>query len=87
MTPATEADITTDLILDEKSKELLGEGQRFFDMIRANKQITFNDEHVGVTMSHRPKTIDRSFNKIILPIALTEINASPGLANQQNPGY
>ncbi len=87
LAPATAATITEDMVLEEKSKELLGEGQRFFDMIRLNKSITFNDEHVGVTMSHRPKTIDRSFNKIILPIALSEINANPGIEAQQNPGY
>lgn len=87
LAPATAATITEDLILDEKSKELLCEGHRFFDMIRAGKQITFNDEHVGVTMAHRPKTIDRSFNKIILPIAIGEINANPGIGAQQNPGY
>ncbi len=84
---ATEATITTDMILDEKSKELYGEGHRFFDMLRANKQITFNDEHVGVTMSHREKTIDRTFYKTILPIAQTDIDATPGLEAQQNPGY
>ncbi len=87
LAPVTAATVSEQNILDEKSKELLCEGQRFFDMLRANKPIVFNDEYVGVTMSHRPKTIDRNFYKTILPIALTEINANPGLAGQQNPGY
>lgn len=87
LAPVTPANVTEQLILDEKSKEFICEGQRYFDMLRANKSITFNDEHVGVTMQHRPKTIDRAFNKAILPIALSEINANPGLESQQNPGY
>ncbi|MGJ1204953.1 RagB/SusD family nutrient uptake outer membrane protein [Sphingobacterium lactis] len=84
---ATSATVTEQMILDEKSKELYGEGHRFWDMIRTNKTITFNDEHVGVTMNHREKTINRTFNKTILPIPQDEINANPGLAAQQNPGY
>ncbi|MFV0605340.1 MAG: RagB/SusD family nutrient uptake outer membrane protein [Niabella sp.] len=84
---ATVATITEDMVLNEKSKEMIGEGQRFFDMIRLNKSITFNDEHVGVTMAHRNKTIDRSFYKTILPIGRDEINANPGIEAQQNTGY
>jgi len=87
LAPATAATITMDMILDEKSKELYTEGHRFFDMIRLNRPITFNDEFGGLTISHRPKTIDRSFAKIILPIPQDEINANPGLEAQQNPGY
>lgn len=75
------------MILDEKSKELYAEGIRYWDMIRTNKTITFNDEHVGVTMSHREKSINRTFYKTILPIPQVEINANPGLEAQQNPGY
>ncbi len=83
----TAATVTEQSILDEKSKEFICEGQRYFDMLRTNQSITFNDEHVGVTMQHRPKTIDRTFYKTILPIAQSEINTNPGLASQQNPGY
>jgi hypothetical protein len=87
LAPATAATITIDMILDEKSKELYTEGHRFFDMMRLNRSITFNDEFGGLTISHRPKTIDRNFEKVILPIPQDEINANPGLAGQQNPGY
>lgn len=85
--PATAASIDLDLIANERRKELVGEGQRFFDMMRWNKSITFNDEIGNIITIHRPKTIDRSFNKTILPISLDEINANPGLKAQQNPGY
>lgn len=85
--PATALTVTTDMILDERSKELYGEGQRFFDMIRLNKTITFNDEVISISVATRPKSIDRTYFKTILPISQTEINANPGLQGQQNPGY
>ncbi|WP_353182927.1 RagB/SusD family nutrient uptake outer membrane protein [Parapedobacter lycopersici] len=85
--PATAATITLDMILDERSKELFAEGHRFFDMIRLNRSITFNDDFGGITVPHREKTIDRSFYKTVLPISQDEINANPGIEAQQNPGY
>jgi len=85
--PATGATITLDMILDERSKELFTEGQRFFDMMRTNQSITFNDDLGGIAVSHRPETIDRTFFKTILPISQDEINANPGLKDEQNPGY
>lgn len=87
LTPSTETTVTLDMIIDEKSKELFGEGHRFFDMIRLNRSITFNDEYIGAAITHRAKTIDRTFFKTILPIAQSEINANPGLKAQQNPNY
>ncbi|RZK41923.1 MAG: RagB/SusD family nutrient uptake outer membrane protein [Pedobacter sp.] len=87
LAPATAATITADMILDERSKELIGEGHRFFDMIRLNKEITFNDEFANIAAPTRTKTINRSFYKTRLPIAQAEINANPGLGAQQNPGY
>lgn len=87
LVPATAATITIDMILDEKSKELFTEGHRFFDMMRLNRPITFNDEFGSLTIAHRTKTIDRTFQKVILPIPQDEINANPGLQAQQNPGY
>jgi hypothetical protein len=87
LAPATAATITLDMIMEERSKELFAEGQRFFDMLRLNLPITYNDEFGGITVSQRPKTIDRSFQKTVLPIPQDEINANPGLEAQQNPGY
>ena len=75
------------MILDERSKELFGEGNRFFDLIRLNRTITFNDDFQSVPVSTREKTIDRTFSKIVLPISQDEINANPAIASQQNPGY
>lgn len=84
---ATASTITLDMILDERSKELFGEGHRFFDMIRLNKTITFNDDFGGITVAHREKSINKDFFKTLLPISQTEINANPEIAKQQNPGY
>ncbi len=77
------------MILDERSKELFAEGHRFFDMIRLNKTITFNDDFIypSVVITHRENTVDRSFHKIILPISIDEMNANEAIRSQQNPGY
>lgn len=90
MAPATSANITLDMILDEKSKEMFGEGQRYFDMLRLGKKITFCDEMIqpAVEIIHRGKTIDtRDFYKCILPISKGEMDANTEIAKQQNPGY
>jgi tetratricopeptide (TPR) repeat protein len=90
LTPADENNITLDMILNEKGKELFAEGQRYFDMLRLNKTITFDDASIetgDVVIPTRGVTIDRTFLKAILPISLSEINANPAIKDQQNPGY
>ncbi len=89
LAPANETTVTVDMIMNEKSKEFFAEGQRFFDMIRLNKTIEFNDEFISpaVIITHREKTIDRTFYKIILPISQSEMDANPAIASQQNTGY
>ncbi|MDR1552769.1 MAG: RagB/SusD family nutrient uptake outer membrane protein [Prevotellaceae bacterium] len=87
---ADENNITLDMILNEKGKELFAEGQRYFDMIRLNKSITFDDASIesgDVVIPTRALTIDRTFHKAILPISLGEMNANPAIKDQQNPGY
>ena len=88
LAPATASTVTIDMILSERSKELHMEGHRFFDMMRLNKTINFDDSHLGTsTVMTRPTSIDRSYYKTILPISKTEIDANPSIATQQNPGY
>ena len=89
LAPADETTVTVDMIMDEKSKEFFAEGHRYFDMIRLNRTIEFNDEFISpaVIITHRDKTIDRTFYKAILPISQTEIDANPAIASQQNPQY
>ncbi|MGM9802974.1 MAG: RagB/SusD family nutrient uptake outer membrane protein [Muribaculaceae bacterium] len=85
--PANESTISVDMILNERSKEFFGEGQRFFDMIRLNREIEFNDDFQDVPVSSREKVIDRTYYKIVLPISQDEINANAGIKGQQNNGY
>lgn len=87
LAPATSATVSDDMILDERSKELFGEGQRYFDMIRMNRSIEYNDDFRDLPVSHRAKIIDRTFGGIVLPIPQDEINANPNIANQQNEYY
>jgi starch-binding outer membrane protein, SusD/RagB family len=86
---ATPTTVTMAMIEDERSKELYAEGHRFFDMMRWNKSVELNDDFIvpAVIITHRNKTIDRTFYKAILPIPQNEIDANPKLADQQNPGY
>lgn len=85
----TSTTVTLDMIIDEKSKELFAEGQRYFDMIRLNRTIQFNDDFIypSVVISPRPTSIDRTFYKAILPIPKAELDANPALVSQQNPQY
>ena len=87
LAPATADNITLKMIQDERSKELFGEGHRFFDMMRWNESITFNDYWAQSPIITRPETIDRTYYKTILPIDQNELNANPALVSQQNPGY
>lgn len=75
------------LILAEKSKEFYQEGLRYFDMLRLQKTISFDDAFAGISVPTRETSINSSFYKLILPISQDEINANPGIAAQQNPGY
>lgn len=84
---ATATSISDEMILEERSKELFAEGQRFFDQIRMNQSITFNDDFQDVPVSTREKTIDRTFGKIVLPISQDEINANSALEDEQNDAY
>lgn len=91
---ATASTIDLDMILDERSRELMVEGHRFFDMLRHQKSIEFNDDFIdvgSVSENNRPKIIHTNatnfFYKCILPIPKAEIDANPPIGEQQNPGY
>ena len=88
LAPATAETVTLEMILSEKSKELFSEGQRYWDRLRLGETIEFNDEIMGIDCPHRDKIIDtKTYHKVVLPISIDEINSSPNLATQQNPGY
>lgn len=79
--------VTADKILEEKCKETFGEGIRFWDLIRTNATIVMDDDTPDVKVTTRESSFTRSFYKCILPIYKSEINANPGIGEQQNPGY
>lgn len=87
LTAYTSTSVNEDVILKEKKKEFYSEGLIYWDLLRLNKSITFDDAFGGLNITTRTATIDRTFAKTILPIPLTEINANPTLKTQQNPGY
>lgn len=86
---ATEANITLDRILIERRKELIGEGQRYFDALRNNETIVryTSDADKGwhETLSKEAQSFNRDFYKAIAAIPQAEINANPNI--KQNEGY
>ena len=83
---AEEVTATHELIMTERHKEFIGEGHRFFDVMRTNGQIV-RDMSVDVRdYDGDPKrVIDWNEHTIVLPISDTEFTVHPKL--QQNPGY
>lgn len=69
--------------------ELIGEGHRFFDVIRNNGTIYFTDGGFwnAIPNGGRGESIDWNYGKIVLPIGIDEINANPDIAAQQNEAY
>lgn len=87
LAPADASTISVDMILSERSKELFGEGHRFFDMMRLDRTVEFNDDLLDINVTRRGKTIDRTNGMIVLPISRDEMNANPAIASQQNEAY
>ena len=87
----TESTATLERVLLERRKELVGEGQRFFDAMRNNETITryTNEDEKGwhYSINKESQVFDRSYFRAILPIPVSETNANPILKAQQNPGY
>ena len=86
-TPWTSGTVSIDAIYNEYRRELLGEGLLFFEAMRQNRTIEFEDDAwgFGTSTNYRESKIDRTFFRCILPISQNEINANPNI--QQNPGY
>lgn len=71
-------------IITERRKELAFEGDRFYDLNRLKIQIVRASNPGAI---NGPLTIAYPFDKRLAPIPLTEIQANPNIAGQQNPGY
>lgn len=80
-----------DEILKERTRELIGEGFRFFDLKRYGKDIQRSAAQVRSAI-YLPDTYEQ-FHKastdfrFLWPIPQAEIDANPQIKNQQNPGY
>lgn len=73
-----------DDIITERRKELAFEGDRFSDLNRLKLPIARASNPAAIPA---PLTIPYPDNKRVAPIPLTEIQANPNIAGQQNPGY
>lgn len=85
----TASTVTLDRILLERRKELVGEGQRYFDVLRTGEKVVryTDDKDKGWhgTLATDARSFDRSYYKAISAIPQNEINANPNI--KQNPGY
>lgn len=77
---------TQELVMLERQKEFIGEGHRFFDVMRTGGEIV-RDMSIDIRdyAGDPRKVINWSTYTIVLPIAETEFTVHPDL--QQNPGY
>ena len=85
----TSSTVSLDEIFKEYRREMLGEGKVFYEAMRQNRTLEYEDDAwgFGTTSTYRTLTVDRTFFRTILPIAESEINSNPGIGAQQNPGY
>lgn len=85
----TAADLTLDRIYTERRKELVGEGQRYFDVMRRGETVTrytdANDRGWHDVLTDEARTFNRDSKKALPLIPSSEINANPNM--QQNPLY
>ncbi|MDU1904371.1 MAG: RagB/SusD family nutrient uptake outer membrane protein [Dysgonomonas sp.] len=88
-TELTPAQATEDRILQERRIEFVGEGHRFFDLLRNNKDIvrytTDADQGWHLPLTQESRSFSYDYFRAILPIPAAEISANPTI--QQNPEY
>lgn len=87
----SKAEATLDRVLKERRKELVGEGQRFFDAMRNNETIVRYTETSNrgrhYPLNKESQSFGNTYFRALLPIPIAEVNANPILRAQQNPGY
>ena len=79
----SDAQFTLERVLEERRKELIGEGHRFYDLLRNGKTIIRGEN--GYHLDNAPMSIDWNFEKCILPLGADLFRFNNNL--QQNPGY
>lgn len=85
----TASTITLDRIYIERRKELVGEGQRYFDVLRRGETVTRytndNDKGWHDVLTEDARTFNRDSKKALPLIPVGEMNVNPNM--QQNPLY
>ena len=83
---AEDVTATLDLIATERHKEFIGEGHRFFDVMRKGGSIVRDQSIDENDFAGSPReVITWDDHRVVLPISDTERSIHPEL--QQNPGY
>ncbi|EMR04436.1 RagB/SusD family nutrient uptake outer membrane protein [Cesiribacter andamanensis] len=73
-------------ILEERRRELMFEGHRFYDLMR-NGMDLIREDCGAIATSGGACRINSGDTRVAYPIPQREIDANPGMAGQQNPGY
>lgn len=85
----TASDITLERIYMERRKELVGEGQRYFDVLRRGETVTRytdpNNRGWHDVLTEEARQFNSNSKKALPLIPVAEINANPNI--QQNPLY
>lgn len=82
------ADVTATLenILWEKAIEMIGEGHRFYDLLRNNLTVDRSTNWANcIIPAKQSVTFNRDYFRAILPIPQSEMNTNKEM--EQNPGY
>lgn len=80
------ATVTLAQLFDERRKEFAGEGTRWFDLQRSGNLITIMNAWIAVEDATLHKMSPVTANSIIYPVPQSQLDAAPGLYDQ-NPGY
>jgi hypothetical protein len=80
------ADVTLPQLFDERRREFAGEGLRWFDLQRSGDLVTIMNAWISVEDAALHKISPVTPDDIIYPVPQTQLDAAPGLYDQ-NPGY
>lgn len=67
----------------ERRLELVGEGHRWFDLVRTGKAVQVMTQYFAVTPGYSTAAIDQ--HNLLMPVPQGQINTDPAI--KQNPGY
>ncbi len=78
--------VTLAQLYDERRREFANEGSRWFDLQRSGNLVTIMNAWIAVEDAALQKISQVTPNDIIYPVPQTQLDAAPGLYDQ-NPGY